>query len=793
MIRKITPFIIVIFSLAVIGSVQGASYYVDFWTSNSTKSTGTFTTDLPSFIENNTNTCTMTMESKVNLSATGSNDVILTFRSPGNTVLSSTTRNDKNAYTCDTFGFGIVTSPGSNNTYETRTNLQSPTTNPGYWSTSANYNCVVGNEVQIISDRNVLDSKAYIPNVFGGTIIAANKESNDSLRGYGDCSTIRQFNATAIQRHVGFGFGGGQAASAFYIYPFNSSYSGNVTLTLDTTEGSFHSQSQIALSVDFVKYPSLTRTNIFLSNRTNFGSLIDNVTNTVLFNNTEFTLTANSMYFLVVHWKNFGDSAGANTSFVWEPKYVEMKINTLQPNYDCTAYSECLNNSQFRTCTDTSGNGFPQINEFRACFVTGVFQELTLGFETANGTAFSTLECKKNAITCIATPQSLTLEIPDGWKAVYPETNNSGVMTPHEAMAFLTTEDPYAGFKSLEMNYYPPMRDTVTSGGVSGAATCQNATIAGFIPSVFTNNLTATMVSESFAFPPTNPAISWAAKRATSPRLKTDGCLFDAFTPQCYTEFGCNSTTLPTGKYMVDLLELDISGQSTVNALTFSMTAPTDWQLFTSDLNRSALNASAKYRLAISLDDSDVFTQIPNRVFFDEFKIISLASPLIANCTTACDPLNPTNLVIATESNGICTTETIINESTCFEAFEDTQEERAETRPFDSLYNQSFLDRSLGLPAGGIVGFLLSPFFLYMGFFIFLGVGIELLLVRSGGNASGTIFIVVMVFGAVSGGAVTIGTGITVVPLWFTAIFIVIAGFLGYNAYSKMSNKSGGG
>lgn len=782
MIRKSTPFIIVIFSLLVIGSAQATgNYTVDFY-SNLTLNVNTpITSDAPSFITQEGYTCQVVQNADMTENGT-SFDYNLDYYSPDSIIRASVVLTAQSNFNCRDLGSVVTTTAGANGTYESRIIAQSTTGTDGFGRLTSTYSCAsVGDFLTINTSRTQFDTKGNIPNVLR-LVYFDNPNVVFPLRDLLRCTneSILTIPSVIPSADANYSSGGGSDTAHAYIYPFTTGFTGRVAIAVDTFQSIFKgAASNPKVRIEVVKMSTFANTTLVQDIVGSCTSCYDPAQNGQILNLTNFTLSSNSLYYLVV---NVNSAAAANRFNTTAPKLVTIKVDARQPTFVCPAYSACLNGTQSRTCTDSTGQ-FPDQIQFQSCFDTGVFQELNLGFENANGTAFNTLECKKPPVSifinCPATPQSLTLEIPLGWKAVYPETNDSGVMKPHEAMAFLTSnDDPYAGFKSLEMNYYPPMRDTVTGGGVSGAATCSNATVAGFIPSVFTNNLTASMVSDSFSFPPTNPAISWAVKRATSPRLKTDGCIFDFFTPQCYTELGCNSTTLPTGDYNVKLIELDISGQSAVNTLTFAMTAPTDWQVFTSDLNRSSLNASAKYRIAINLDDSDVFTQIPNRVFFDDFKIISLAQPLLANCTTTCDGAD---LIVATESNGICTTQRIVNESGCFDDFQESQQEQANTQPFQPIDingTSSDIQAALDSVGLGFVGFFISPFFLYMLPWLAIGLFVEYKIAHKGSRTNWLGFLMLVMFGALSGTFITISSGVTVVPIAFGALIVLLDGAL---------------
>ncbi len=281
---------------------------------------------------------------------------------------------------------------------------------------------------------------------------------------------------------------------------------------------------------------------------------------------------------------------------------ANFSIDARVPNFVCGEFSACVAGSQSRICVDTT-EVFPDRIEVVSCLVPQNFSEINLGFEDLNTTSITVLECKKNAFTCVSSPTSISpaLQLPADWTIGFETVNDSGVITFHEAMAFLTTEAAIEGQRSLELNYRPPKLDVVTEAvPSSNPATCQNAS-SGFQGSLQTTDLNTKITSASFQFPGAFPALRWAAKKADSPRLQYDVNFFGAnplCSPKTLCYGDCNGTV--SGTYSVNLNEVFENGNFKSVVFRFEGEATSLFSVVQADLNATNINETGFFQIVIS-------------------------------------------------------------------------------------------------------------------------------------------------------------------------------------------------
>ncbi len=740
--------------------------------------------DIPSFPPDPSTTCSIVFNSKTSMTSAGTFDVTVQYFSPGEILSSQGTQTGQTSFVFKDFGTDSSTTQSSTGDYEALVKFTHSATISRTGTFNSQLICSTPKTTtEIVIDRSDTDSKGKYPWATehfitrpspGGTTTNTSASFAEGFLIPGS-----RFAGESVEFQDSLGCGTNNECAMAFLYPFNSSFSGQVNIFVNATNstfvcsGVFPPQSVKTFNIDIVKASDGSITNLFTvsstcSITTEFPTVVD----------TPLSLDPNQLYFLSIHGTNTFTAFSGNNIDVAIPQTVNISIDTRVPNFVCPAFSECVNGTQSRICTDTSGNNFPDTIEFQSCFVPQEFDEIILGFEDLQVSTTDILECKKNAFTCVAIPQSLAFELPLNWEVNFELVNDSGTLKPHEAMAFITNEEAFVGFRSLELNYRPVKLDVVqtVSGGASPAA-CGNET-TGFQASVNTDDFNGTITSENFTFPAVFPGISWATRGATQPRLQYDNNFFGAnpfCSPitLCYGD--CNATVGTSYQILLNRLN-ETSGLVLETTFRFEgFATPGEWNIVRVDLNATEIVSGAPYQIVIATDVDDVFSTRPTRLFFDDFRVQSLVQPLVVTCVDQCVG---NDFLDATEQDGTCFIVTTINESSCVAIQEAILAEEVQgifdpVALIDDLLNGTGTNVTAIEEAGfGFALFFISPFFLAFAVILIIGAFAEFKISQNGQGAGGAIFGIILLSGTI---AFTLAG---LFPIAFAILFIVLGGFL---------------
>lgn len=727
-------------------------------------------------LESSTLSCVQSMEVRGSISGSGV-DYSNEFFSPNRTLIATGGEIGVDAFNCRIFGGHSdisTTNTGVNGMYEA--GVETITTgSSGFVWVESRITCDTGYFTNLIFERGGdIDDKGYLPNSY----ISLNGTANHPLTSFVDdfkvCDSINDAHVLPTPTSS-LGCSGNTLCTEILAFPFNSSDAGNIEITANVNykchNNSITSGTKIP-KLELVKFSDLSTIEIInmgLSNcsLTTPANNIFNISKTIL------GLDPNELYLLVFYAsKSFGGGTGFVDEFFMEmPDLVNISIDSRVADFVCGEWSECINQSQIRVCIDQSIHNFPNRIEARSCADFEDYDLLILGFEDI-GETIEILECKKNAWTCVSSPETVTIELPLGWNATILEVNDSGVFKKARIIAELTSDEAYDGLRSLEINYNPPKIDQVIEdGGGASPAICGNTT-EGDIPQVFTNNMTNTIVSENFTFPSVYPALSWAVKISPESRLQYDVDFFGAnpfCDPKTLCYGNCNATV--QGDYIVSLIELNEFGNATVDTIfRFFGTSSDNWNIITADLTDANIKTGTQYRILIMANPDDQYDIRPYRMFFDTFSIVSLSQPITVNCTDTCDGRN---LLKATLVNNTCFVEVIINDSSCIAELE---EETDYTDPVpwveNFLNDLGFNDTTIEESGFGFALNFLSPMFIGLMIVMAIGVFAEYKVAKVGGSGHGILFGIIFLFGTAS------MTIFGIFPIGWGIMLLILSGFI---------------
>jgi len=761
------------------------AYQISISDANLNTSSNPVTTDAPSwFVDTIGASCNITISSQATI--TGSNfEYSGSYRSPGDSLVTNIgTLSGQNAFTCRGLGSSSpLTAAGTNGTLEARARIEHSGTSGQLFATNS-LSCAGSDFISFFVDNTnftTVDNKGFQSNGLIGTQQSSNIAASVLVRNATICQdpTITPtYNLLSAGNN--FGFAQTTPFTAGFFIPFNSSDSGSFNLTANETTFCLNSGGGTYVA-DLILVRASTESEeildpLPLASCTGAGNFHNH-----FITESKTGLVPNELYYLVFFiQKGSGLSADSITMDI---DFINLTIDSRIPSFECGEFSECLNGTKTRTCIDTSGQFIDKI-EAVTCTTPGTFSELNIGFEDLNVTTVDVLECKKNAFTCAATPNTLSLEMPVGWSVNFETVNDSSVIRFHEAMSFMTAEEAFDGFRSMELNYRPPKLDVVTEdAGGANPAICDNRS-TGFQGSLQTQDLNATIASSAFQFPGDFPALKWASMKADTPRLQYDVNFFGAnpfCSPKTLCYGDCNATV--RGTYSITLSELSSVDLSVVRTVfRFEGEASNNWSVVNVDLNQSNINSTAPHRITISsfVVNEDLSDIRPKRIFFDNFTIQNLALPLVENCVSTC---SGRDLLEATLQNGTCFITTIINESSCnaiIEGQEAEAEFNASLGPVEFILALAGTNSTAIEESGfGFVLFFISPSFIILAILLTISVFAEFKISSAGSSTGGTVFALILLAGT------TFFTITGTLPLSFAVIFILIGGFIVLHTFSK--------
>lgn len=219
-------------------------------------------------------------------------------------------------------------------------------------------------------------------------------------------------------------FAGTHSVMNWHIVPFRNYYVPEINITVVQTSNYVHVTGGADSGCNgngvykIYLYDITTNTTTLLSNSAPYRATY------VADRNHEYFLLINKL--CTISTGSFGSTIQVNwTDF-------NVSVNAYQPNLNCSAWGECLNNQQTRLCNDLNGIINPFIDQ-QACFAFGA-NKIFVGFDS--GYTQNTWYCDEgwyNIISglCARNPQVKSRNIPNGWyrNGYYATDNATGIRT----------------------------------------------------------------------------------------------------------------------------------------------------------------------------------------------------------------------------------------------------------------------------------------------------------------------------------------------------------------------------
>lgn len=306
--------------------------------------------------------------------------------------------------------------------------------------------------------------------------------------------------------------------------PFNSMESGTVNISVE----------------DINHYA--TGTNTMIQSRLYYIYLWDSYTNETTFLNsgvgysTTQNLIENRDYWLLIGKLSYGWS-GNGGSFTYNNTDYNITISAYEPDWLCGDWSECLEGTRQRICTDQNGI-IPDKIETEDCYrATSTF----LGFEDYYEA--DVYLCNYGDVNPTCSPpngvlNTITAKYPEGWTVIgyFDSTGTNRANNIEVSQDF--------NRNSLKMWYIPPKPVEPVA---DSPTTCGNATTGRFpeITSPFNETL---FVETNVTFASPYPEITYLTRKCNEPVLQydyTSGWLFNCG-KRCYAS---NCSEEPEGRY----------------------------------------------------------------------------------------------------------------------------------------------------------------------------------------------------------------------------------------------------
>lgn len=545
------------FSILIANPVNAYYYNADFFINH----TGNPALPInPSFLVRQFNDCSVSLNSFADFLNAGAFITDITYYSPNNTILGTGHKDlSGNNYCVD---YGIVSTSDTLDEFFNSKSGITHTATKGINYLKSTLSCITSDEwLNISSNDSTRDVNGYIPNVYffdndsgyvGGSWIADNTN-------FGICkgTRISKFNDYLLA-------GGSGLHTLTFYYIFNST-NGYVNYNLDAS--SIASGGAFFINQDLWQiYP--------LHDPSSPSTLC--ATNTCT---GEVVIDTDTIY-VIMYLMQINDQTGATN--INAPLVNTLDIGLYKPDWDCTDYSECVNGSQHRTCTDPLGK-IPDSLEYAFCYSEPI-NSVYFGFEDyiSDNVWFN-----KIGYFCVCTSETKSILYPENWTISNPRfavstlNNQSGLKYDFLKM---TSETAYEGDKSLKMWNIPPqlrIPDFTNFVGFSGF------TNTGFIsPELAINNNSWIDPPNAFGF-----NVSYSEGNANNNVTFTNYDI-EILIPTLATEFknltvalrGENSA--PGDTITLSCVKIDINGyESPCQSISFLLTFQyryadfTDWVL----------------------------------------------------------------------------------------------------------------------------------------------------------------------------------------------------------------------
>lgn len=311
---------------------------------------------------------------------------------------------------------------------------------------------------------------------------------------------------------------------------------------------------------------------------------------------------------------------------------LTVDVLDLTPNWNCSAYSDCIDNYRTRYCNDLNG-AYPNKNEISVC---SAIKNATIGFENYTSTDGVSICVHDGWWDCYSHKvANITVDRPTGWTVADPVAYKEN---------FLRMSSDWAteGSRSLQIWYIPPKINEI-----NGSNSCGNTTV-GKRPQIFQYvNNTSMYIMYNVSFPSSYMSFSYDVKTCYNP-VEQYGVyqhLVGNCPAQCYGPF-CNSTV--RGKYYFDIRnETSLFGNPIYDDITY-------WGYDEGIKRRYELfnvEAGKNYEIIFAVDPQNNYDTNAYCVYLDNVQYSELAEPLSTDCFSRCDG---TTRIQAETINGGC-------------------------------------------------------------------------------------------------------------------------------------------
>lgn len=738
----------------------------------------------------------------------GSNfDIGVNYYSPDSTAIGTAQRTGIDLINCATFG-EFSTTTALNGFMESYMDYTTTATS-GNITFNSNYSCEeTSNYYDIEADMNDFDSFGNVPYRFGGT--SASNRDGASLAppayrsNYYSCYSTLE----AQPPYISIGIGGSSSQdyrrTAYAYYPFTTGSEGIVNWEFDLGNSSFGvlncADSCVGTQTGYfdlhlVNVEDESYVTIYSDSEDCAGSAsISGVISGSLILNTD------TDYMFVAASRN--DDAGtvfpcARSYTHREPIGFNISVYVYQPDWNCTAWGECIDGVQTRTCTDLNGVAVPK-TEFRACSLV-VLENVTFGFE--NSTERTCTICSPTWLFgCGYTIATRDVDVPEGWQ----------ILDNGEPDYFVQMTDEWAtdGSRSLRMWVIPPAEGEPNSGGTS----CINLTQSRY-PTILKPINDTFLLSYNVTFPAENMLLSYDVKACPSQVLKHSALtgLFNvSLCPK--TCYGADCDVAPNSNYVFNIQNINTS-QSQIGNPFYD----TGKQLTTTvSFPLEGVEVGVDYNVVFGTVPENLNDRTGQCIMIDNVRYEVIEEPittLVPDCTSRCIG-NDFYLATSLE-NGECSLAILRDSENCLDTAESAAVENLDNYCKDESTLRVFIPKSGSYQDTNCEeGFVCSPFpvtvategscipedeaalddstvpaedaeeflnwfnWLFSPLFIYLI--ITFIIAGICGKAIGEGLATFLIFGTVEVVFIIIGTlpGIAIIPVWVSIAIIVIVALL---------------
>jgi len=441
--------------------------------------------------------------------------------------------------------------------------------------------------------------------------------------------------------------GGYESGNYVFLYPFNAS-SGKITVNISGVWDGSHDVFQCSLvNRDYHLSVRLVKAGISGYNEpiydaggdctgTGFGN-----SNPINFSRENLTTDAN--YLIAVYLDYTAGYTGGTCEsqqdvFVGEPT-VKIDVSMEYANWDCTAWGECFNGLETRTCHDLNGY-FADKGETRNCSAAGLAatESAALGFEA--GAPVTATTCRPGIGwlgDCVMTNTpdllyNISVEWPANW-SIFP---NQDTYTHTPYFAQLTNEWAATGSRSLKMWRIPSANFEPGWSSTLSAMNCLNSSITLNPNARHDFNNETMRAYYDVTFPAEYMTVGFTARACAEipERTPAMGNFLGSCARTCYG----NCTEPNPGNFRFAVIDNETGAITLEKYLTVSDAAtPYVWQLPAVDVTRT-------YRILFSPYSNNPADNNGNCVMFDAVTYNVTAAPIeqIAGgeCVPYCDGIN---------------------------------------------------------------------------------------------------------------------------------------------------------